>query len=386
MEFAHTREAAFLRLEEFEKKASRYSSQRNHVMPGHTNVSRLSPAIRHRLITEKEIFEGITKRYAFSTVQKYVQEVYWRRYWKSWLALRPSVWTDYLRDLSEIDPCGQALDVMAGEGPVDVMNDFVRELKETGYMHNHARMWFAGYWIHTMKLPWQLGADFFYRHLLDADPASNTLSWRWVAGIQTPGKSYLARRSNIEKYLDPERLDTHADGLEFLENGKAAQLEIPARPKTVLPERGESTMNNEKRTGLLVHEDDLSVETVFPNLPIASSLLVELNCCASEVKREWMTKAFDDAASRMPGLVLRASFSRKSLVEWVENQKLEQIIAARPEVGVVNDRLEEMTKDLGIEIIYRDRVEDLEFLPFAKSGFFGFWKKIEPLLKGRLEG
>ena len=65
-------------------------------------------------------------------------------------------------------------------------------------------MWFASIWIFTLNLPWQLGADFFMQHLLDGDPASNTLSWRWVAGIQTKGKNYLARKSNIEKYSNIE--------------------------------------------------------------------------------------------------------------------------------------------------------------------------------------
>lgn len=192
--FPSTREAALDRLVDFEKTASRYGRDRNHVVPGHQNVSRLSPAIRHRLLTETEVAKHILHRYAFSTVEKFLQEVYWRRYWKSWLALRPQVWTDYLRDLDALEVCEAAQKVMAGEGEVEIMNDFAHELVETGYLHNHARMWFAGYWIHAMGLPWQLGADFFYRHLLDADPASNTLSWRWVAGLQTRGKTYLARR------------------------------------------------------------------------------------------------------------------------------------------------------------------------------------------------
>ncbi len=69
-----------------------------------------------------------------------------------------------------------------------------------GYLHNHARMWFASIWIFTLRLPWVLGADFFMRHLCDGDPASNTLSWRWVAGLHTRGKTYLARASNIATY------------------------------------------------------------------------------------------------------------------------------------------------------------------------------------------
>ncbi len=65
---------------------------------------------------------------------------------------------------------------------------WARELLDVGYLHNPARMWFASLWIFTLELPWALGADFFLRHLLDGDPASNTLSWRWVGGLQTPGK------------------------------------------------------------------------------------------------------------------------------------------------------------------------------------------------------
>ena len=68
-------------------------------------------------------------------------------------------------------------------------------------------MWFASIWIHTLELQWELGADFFLKHLLDGDPASNTLSWRWVAGIHTKGKNYIARKSNIEKYSNIKMLD-----------------------------------------------------------------------------------------------------------------------------------------------------------------------------------
>ena len=65
-------------------------------------------------------------------------------------------------------------------------------LKENNYLHNHARMWFASIWVFTLDLPWQLGAEFFMKHLFDGDAAANTLGWRWVAGIQTQGKNYLA--------------------------------------------------------------------------------------------------------------------------------------------------------------------------------------------------
>ena len=84
------------------------------------------------------------------------------------------------------------------------------ELRTEGWLHNHTRMWFASIWIFTLRLPWPLGAALFEHHLKDADAASNTLSWRWVAGIQTPGKHYLARAENIARYTNG-RFDPRGD-------------------------------------------------------------------------------------------------------------------------------------------------------------------------------
>lgn len=114
----------------------------------------------------------------------------------------------------------------AGESGVAVIDAFARELVTTGYLHNHARMWFASLWVHVEELPWELGAAFFFRHLLDGDAASNTLSWRWVAGLHTPGKRYFVRCSNLEKYLDPQLL-ADATGLKRVDD--AAIMPIGSR-------------------------------------------------------------------------------------------------------------------------------------------------------------
>ena len=89
-----------------------------------------------------------------------------------------------------------------GNTNIECFNEWVKELKENNYLHNHTRMWFASIWVFTLGLPWQLGAEFFMKHLYDGDAAANTLGWRWVAGIQTPGKNYLASEWNIKKFTN----------------------------------------------------------------------------------------------------------------------------------------------------------------------------------------
>jgi len=207
--FPPTREAGRARLDAFVPNAgARYAARRNFDFgPGdRSNVSMLSPYLRRRMVLEAETVDAVHERFAPSTVEKFVQEVFWRTYWKGWLEHRPAVWRDYLeavrrdRDGLSTDERAdyeRAFDAATG---IDAFDAWARELVETGLLHNHARMWFASIWIFTLRLPWSLGADFFLRHLVDGDPASNTLSWRWVAGLHTRGKHYLARAANIRKY------------------------------------------------------------------------------------------------------------------------------------------------------------------------------------------
>ncbi|MDB9739523.1 DNA photolyase [Candidatus Pelagibacter sp.] len=171
-----------------------------------TNISCLSPYITHGLINELEVIDKSLKKFSFAKNEKFIQEVLWRVYWKGWLELRPNVWSDYLNELgkikNEFKNNQSYLDAIEGKTNVDCFNQWVNELKENNYLHNHTRMWFASIWIFTLELPWQLGAEFFMQHLYDGDTASNTLGWRWVAGVQTQGKHYLASEWNINKFTN----------------------------------------------------------------------------------------------------------------------------------------------------------------------------------------
>ena len=209
MIFEASRAKAVDKLNTFvEQNLSDYSKLRNFDFgpSNRSNVSCLSPYITHGIINELEIINKSLKKFSFAKNEKFIQEVLWRVYWKGWLELRPNVWSDYLIELNKIKKefkNNQSYsDAIEGKTNVDCFNQWVIELKESNYLHNHTRMWFASIWIFTLELPWQLGAEFFMQHLYDGDSASNTLGWRWVAGVQTQGKHYLASEWNINKFTN----------------------------------------------------------------------------------------------------------------------------------------------------------------------------------------
>jgi len=209
MIFEASRAKAVDKLNTFvEQNLSDYSKLRNFDFgpSNRSNVSCLSPYITHGIINELEVINKSLKKFSFAKNEKFIQEVLWRVYWKGWLELRPDVWSDYLIELDKIKKefknNQSYLDAIEGKANVDCFNQWVIELKESNYLHNHTRMWFASIWIFTLELPWQLGAEFFMQHLYDGDAASNTLGWRWVAGIQTQGKHYLVSEWNINKFTN----------------------------------------------------------------------------------------------------------------------------------------------------------------------------------------
>ena len=215
-----------------------YERNRNYSLDVQTKentTSLLSPYIRYRAISEETILKKVIEYSGTKKAEKYIQEIFWRTYWKGWLEHKSDVYLDYINDknklFEEFKNKKYYLNAINANTNLSFFNDWIKDLKENGYLHNHIRMWFASIWIFTLKLPWQLGADFFMQNLLDGDPASNTLSWRWSAGIQTKGKNYLARKNNIEKYsnikLKPNEI-LEEDAVPLIENKdyKIGNLEI----------------------------------------------------------------------------------------------------------------------------------------------------------------
>ena len=199
MKWTPTREAGLAQLGAFLPKAGRtYANTRNHDDGvERSNVSQLSPWLHAGLLSEAEVCQRVLAHHSPKAAEKFVAEVFWRIYFKGYLEQRPSIWTSYCNDRDAMlqafeDDAGKRvayMEAIEGRSGIAAFDHWAKELVETGYLHNHARMWFASIWIFTLKLDWQLGADFFLRHLIDADAASNTLSWRWVGGLHTKGKT-----------------------------------------------------------------------------------------------------------------------------------------------------------------------------------------------------
>ena len=258
MHFEPSREAALKKLNNFiESGLYNYSKLRNFDFGPNerSNISCLSPYITHGIISEKEVIKLSLKKFSFLKNEKFIQEVLWRIYWKGWLELRPNVWSDYLTDLKKLKQeyinNKNYFDAIEGKTKVQCFNTWVEELKNYNYLHNHTRMWFASIWIFTLGLPWQLGADFFMKYLYDGDCASNTLGWRWVAGIQTKGKNYVASEWNIKKFT----------------NSRFNNIKINENPVPIIDKKNYSIIDNSflssnisNNQNLLIFENNLCFE------------------------------------------------------------------------------------------------------------------------------
>ena len=274
MNFRPSRIFALEKLNTFiEKNLTEYSRLRNfdYGPDKRTNISCLSPYVSHGVISEIEIINQSLKKYSFIKNEKFIQEVLWRIYWKGWMELRPNVWSDYLTDLKKIKENSKDnqnyLNAINGKTNIECFDNWVNELKENNYLHNHARMWFASIWIFTLNLPWQLGAEFFMQNLYDGDAASNTLGWRWVAGIQTQGKNYLASEWNIKKFT----------------NNRFQNIKLNENAVPVLSDKTYSINNRDfanveilKNKTLLIFENSLSFEiTDFKDNKFKEILLID---------------------------------------------------------------------------------------------------------------
>lgn len=376
----------------------RYANGRNtdHGPGAHKAVSLLSPYIRRRLVLESDAVAAALAAHGPDDAEKFVQEVIWRGYFKGWLERRPQVWDSYRNgldaDLATLERDRRLRrDVdraMAGQTGLECFDAWASELVDTGYLHNHARMWFASIWIFTLGLPWRLGADFFFRHLLDGDAASNTLGWRWVAGLHTRGKPYPADAQNISTFtagrFTPRRSDlaevTH--GLEATEPDGLPPV-LPLRP-VMSPRLG-------RRTALLITDEDCRVEDFdLTSLDIRAAATLRAGHLRSPLPVSDLVLLFEDgaladAAARagVTSVALQAN-DPPGLARWAAGAGATQIVTPFVTRGPLRDWLDEATPALGkegIALCEWQRDWDAAIWPHATAGFFKVKQNIPRILE-----
>ncbi len=388
------REAALAHLNQFLPRAGAYYKRHRNTDPGPEErdaVSQLSPWLRHRLLTEPEVVAATLERHAFGTAEKFLQEVCWRSYWKGYLERRPELWSRYRDSVrSELEAIraddarqDRYQSATGGQTGIACFDAWVEELVTTGYLHNHARMWFASIWVFTLGLPWALGADFFLRHLLDGDPASNTLSWRWVAGLQTPGKTYLAKPDNIRRHTNdrftpaPDELATTAPAV--------GDPDLP--PLQELPP-ADSTP---REAAILLTEDDLTGLDSLECLPAGTGLgVLEAAGTRSplptgEKARDFATEACRQALAEAErrtgrsGQLLHTVDPVASILQWARASGMATVVVPWAPQGPAADYLAAAIPALaeaGIDVYRVRRDWDSHVWPHATRGFFAFWKPV----------
>jgi hypothetical protein len=376
MNFGTSRASAIEKLNNFvEQNLFEYSRLRNfdYGPNNRSNISCLSPYITHGIISELEVIKKSLDKFLFSKNEKFIQEVLWKTYWKGWLELRPAVWTDYLNELKKIreefKDNADYKKAIEGDTNLECFNEWVKELKENNYLHNHARMWFASIWVFTLELPWQLGAEFFLKHLYDGDAAANTLGWRWVAGIQTQGKNYLASEWNIKKFTNNRfnniKLNENAPPITSNKTYAASKLEF-------------NNPQNLEEKNLLIFENNLSFEIgdfkdqKFKKVFLISNKNENRTIMLSEKVVKFKSQLIEDQKKRLEEKSINCE-----IVDLSEIQNInETSYGLYPTVGENLDYIN--TNNLKIKFLYR-KLDQFSW-QYCNKGFFNFKNYIPKII------
>ena len=378
MNFEASRTFAEKKLDSFiDNNLNEYSKLRNFDFGPNkrSNISCISPYVTHGVINEIEIIKKSLKKYSFFKNEKFIQEVLWRVYWKGWLELRPDVWTDFKYSLKklkkEYENNNKYIEAINAKTNIDVFNSWVNELKNFNYLHNHTRMWFASIWIFSLKLPWQLGAEFFLQHLYDGDAASNTLGWRWVAGVQTKGKHYIATEWNIKKFTN-----NRFNNIKLNENAPPVNED---KFYKIISKNFNNLLPTDDRA-LIVFDNNLSFETSdFVNQKFDKILLVSNDNKNRQIILSEKLIEFKNALIKDQKKRLNERSINCEIITIEDLLKIkDKIYALYPEVGENLDYLN-LNKLENISFLYR-KIDQYSW-KFCNKGFFNFKNYIPKIIQ-----
>ncbi len=200
--------------------ANAYGKTRNFLWG---KVSYLSPYISRGVISLPFVKDEVLKNYNYRTAEKWVSELAWREFFQRiWQAKGDAIHNDLRNTQFPIKHKNIPSAILEANTGIHAIDEGIQNLIDTGYMHNHMRMYTAMLTTNMGQAHWYKPAQWMYYHLLDHDAASNHLSWQWVAGAFS-SKKYIANQENINKYTGSNQTNT------FLDRGyeELSELEVP---------------------------------------------------------------------------------------------------------------------------------------------------------------
>ena len=378
----------------------KYASSRGYV---DGNVSRLNPYITWGVFSLREVAETLLPKAHGKDRQKFLNELGWKAYFReAFLVLGDEVYESLepykypTREKSDTLP----EDIAAGQTGLACMDEIVRELKETGYLHNHKRLWFAAYLEHFRNVAWQQGEALFYRYLIDGEPGPNALSWQWVASTFAH-KPYYFNHENMTRYghtpCPDVPFNASYDALSqryFGGYGKGGYVERPdAQPESdgdvpcpnLLRPPGENPL-------VLLHAERLSDRAEALKAAPDAPVLVVLD--GERLKQE------QPSFMRLHWAVSLAADVVRLLHEQGRDAELHLVESVEEVAGVVLDKnaqsivtseswhpgtwmfLDRLDQSLPVSVIE----DGLRFKAAAPlRSFSSFWRKAEPQVKRGLE-
>ena len=361
-------------LNEFiEKKIVNYSKLRNfdYGPLNRSNVSLLSPYITHQSLRDIDILRLTLKKYSYKDTEKFIEEIFWRIYWRGWMELRPHVWNDFSNELIRIKKNDNYLNAINANTDIECFNEWINEIKNYNYLHNHTRMWFASIWIFTLDLPWQLGAEFFLKYLYDGDSASNNLSWRWVAGLHTKGKNYIAKDWNIQKYT----------------NNRFSNIELNENPSPISQKKNyePNDLNFKNKNS------DYEYLLIFDN-KVSNKIIDQLKKNYKKIyfimiNNEDRKVKLSENVIKFKEDLIKNIFQNVDKVEIVNSGKIDNILNEQmsfdviyPYVGENQDYMLNLKSKFKLNLNYIYDEIDIFCWQFSKKGFFNFKQNIPKIL------
>ena len=369
--FPFTKSEVITNLSNFsQNELQNYASNRNFDYGSpHHNVSKISPYLRRRFISEEEILGIVLKYHKINEIEKFIEEIFWRTYWRGWLESHPWIYDQYkMYDEDQFIP---------KKTGIKCFEHWKEELLDTGYLHNHSRMWFASIWIFTLGYSWQSGANFFKNNLLDYCPASNTLGWRWVAGLQTIGKPYIARADNIKFFTNDrfypqnELKENHILNNQNFTNGK---------PKDFI-KSDEKKLIKYENLGIILNNNDLSLHQLLKEKGMVFECCLLYKEHKNILINNFQKKICEDVKNNDPNVVSVNNF--QDIYKWLKDKNIKNLILPYETVGnkvfYESDFLKTIT-NLEVKYTFYLREWDGNAFQHATKGFFNFKKNISTLL------